>query len=126
MSNRIPYEELRIADDWKVVDLQTVEDCEAATIQLTRDIANIDAQIVDEEATAAVSGVATDTDWLSSARGARTVKMALKSIVQRKQGDISRAARAAVRETQDKKLIGILKLKVPDAFAAAVSEMGDA
>lgn len=126
MSHRIPYEELRIADDWKVIDLLTVEDCEAATIQLTRDIANIDAQITDEEAAAAVSGVAIDNEWLSSAKSARAVKTALKSIVQRRQGEITRTARAAARETQDRKLIGILKVKAPDAFAAAVVELGDA
>ena len=126
MTSRIPFHELRISTDpdWFVVDLKTVEDCDEAIIHLTRDIAHIDSQIVDEAAEEAATGVVTDADWLAKAKSARAVKVAIRGIVQRVQGELGRATKRAYGESRDRKLLGLLKAAAPDAFAAAVSQMG--
>lgn len=126
MSERIPYDKLFITPGWFVVDLKTVQDCDEAMVQLARDIAHIDGQLLEEAAEADVTGVATDPAWLASANGARAMKVSLKTVVQRRQGEISRAARAAAGVSKDRQLLDRLKVNAPEAFAAALSEVGGA
>ena len=128
MTSRIPYNELRISTDpdWFVTDLATVEDCDEALVHLTRDIAHIDSQIIDEAAEEAATGVATDLDWLAKAKSARAVKVVIRGVVQRRQGELGRAVKRSFQDSRDRKLLGLLKANAPDAFAAAVSQLGDA
>lgn len=125
MSDRMPTEALRIAEDWTVGDIQSVNDCDEALILLTRDIQNIDIQIAEHD-DAVAAGAAIESEWLARARGARAVKNAIRGILQRKQAEFSRADKSIARETWRGRLIDNFRLQFPEQYAVVLRQQRNA
>lgn len=124
MIERIPLDELEISADWKVRDLATVDDCDEARLVLTRGIASIEAQLeaFDRETESGAEVSDADAEWRRKAQSAKKVKCALQQIVQNRRGDISRREKQIAAASRDGHILSLIRVKFPDAFAAAVAE----
>lgn len=122
---RIPYDEIEVTEGWRVVDLATLEDCDAAMLHLARDVASIEAQLEefgrDSDLGAEVSD--DDADWQRKARAALRIKREIRQLVQNRRGDIGKAAKRTAAEAHDRRLLTLLQAMAPDVFAAAVAQL---
>lgn len=92
MVERIPYDKLEIGTGWLLVDLKTTEDCDEATLHLTREIASIENQLdeFDEETTDGAVTAPDDSQWQRKARAALKIKNVLRGLVEKRRRDIVR------------------------------------
>lgn len=125
MVTKIPYDEIEISDGWRLSALTTLEDCDEASLQLSRDIASITAQLEEFDRDSGLGATVTDeeADWRRSAQSALTIKRQIRQLVQNRRSDIGRQGRAAAAKGHDKRLLALLQATAPDAFAAAVNLM---
>lgn len=97
MVERIPYDKLEIATGWLLADLKTTDDCDEATLHLTREIASIENQLeeFDEETTDGAATAPDDSQWQRKARAALKIKNVLRGLVEKRRRDIVRASGVA-------------------------------
>lgn len=128
MVQRLPYAEIEIATGWRLADITTTEEADEAMLHLTREIASIEAQLAEFESNPDHKGVWSEWEdpgeWHRSARSAARIKREIYTMVQKKRVEIIAARKRDFAESYDRRLLGVLKLRAPDAFAAAIAEVG--
>jgi hypothetical protein len=111
--------ELYIERGWPISALKTVEQCDQALALLLPAIAKIESALRAAEDRALTAGGFVDDDWARRARHALRCKRAAK---QRTDEIRSRLVRSEKIASQDRRILDILRMRVPEAFANALRE----
>lgn len=115
--NHIRPGELRVGDDVTVEDLLTTDDCERASLSVTRVIVSIETQLAE-------NGGA-DRSWVARANGALRLQKAALQAIQNKRGALQRKEKQERMNTQDRLILNAVREIAPQVFKDALAKAAE-
>jgi hypothetical protein len=113
---------LKIAPNWTIDDIKTLEDCDRARDLAQAAIIEIENQIRAAQAHRYTTGEHTDPDWYRRAYSALKLKRLVLQKIQEIRGRLSREERKQSANARDRALLDTIKEIAPDMFERALTE----